>query len=193
MSIYPPSIAAICAELRFVGVCADASAIGRAASFECGVAVKVTLRIDLATKRIEEIRYETNGCGYVIAAGESIGGLFEGRKLNDLHGTDEIEWQLISAFPDLSHNRRHCVRISVDAFRNALAEYRSRCVEEFRGEKALICTCFSVDEDTIAAVVAREDVSAIDDVAAICNAGSGCGSCRMLIQEFIDGNESRNP
>jgi NifU-like protein len=74
----------------------------------------------------------------------------------------------------------------VAAFRAALAEYRSKVIEEFKGERALICTCFGVSEDTIIKTIERDAPTDISEVSAACKAGTGCGSCRMLIQELID-------
>jgi NifU-like protein involved in Fe-S cluster formation/bacterioferritin-associated ferredoxin len=186
MPIYPVAIAKRCAEQKHSGNCANASVVGRSASFECGTLIEIALRIEPESKSIEEVRYRTSGCGYMIAAGESIGRLFEQRRLSELHGKDEIDALLLSAFPELPLDRRHCVSLAVDAFRGALAEFRLRYIEEFRGEKALICTCFGVDEDTIGAILETDNVSNVEEVAAICNAGRGCGSCQMLIQEMID-------
>jgi NifU-like protein len=67
-----------------------------------------------------------------------------------------------------------------------MAEYRRHRIEEFQGEKALICTCFGVSEETIVNVIAENDLTDVDEVSGLCRAGSGCGSCRMLIAELID-------
>jgi len=67
-----------------------------------------------------------------------------------------------------------------------MAAYRERRVEEFQGEKALICTCFGVSEETIVTAISENSLSDVDQVVDLCRAGSGCGSCRMLIQELVD-------
>jgi NifU-like protein len=61
-------------------------------------------------------------------------------------------------------------------------------IEEFTGEKALICTCFGVSEETIERVIANNRCETVEEVSQKCNAGSGCGSCQPLIQEIIDSN-----
>jgi NifU-like protein len=68
----------------------------------------------------------------------------------------------------------------------ALAGYRARRVEEFSGEKALVCTCFGVSEETIERVVAEYEIETVEQVTDFCKAGGGCGTCQPLIQEILD-------
>jgi len=86
------------------------------------------------------------------------------------------------------HGRQHCFDLALEAFRSALADHRNRTIEEFRGEKALICTCFGVTEETIVGVI-EAGASDVSQVSAACNAGLGCGSCQMLIRELIDAHD----
>jgi NifU-like protein len=67
-----------------------------------------------------------------------------------------------------------------------MARYRELRIEEFVGEKALICTCFGVSEQAIIQSIEEYSLTDVEEVAGRCRAGSGCGSCRMLIQELID-------
>jgi NifU-like protein len=83
-------------------------------------------------------------------------------------------------------DRRQCADIAIEALHAAFAHLRSRRIEEFTGEKALICTCFGVSEETIETNIRVRHLKTVDDVADACNAGSGCGSCRMLIDEMLD-------
>jgi NifU-like protein len=70
--------------------------------------------------------------------------------------------------------------------RLGLADYRTYAIEEFRGERALICTCFGVSEESVQRYIEAEMPETVAEVTAACRAGGGCGSCRMLIQEMID-------
>jgi NifU-like protein len=85
-------------------------------------------------------------------------------------------------------DRRQCAGVVFEALHKALAEYRTLRLREFKGEEALICTCFGVSEETIVSVIESKGLSDVSQVADVCRAGSGCGSCRMLIQELIDIN-----
>lgn len=158
----------------------EANAAGRAVSFECGSLVAVSLRIG-GDAEIEEAGFKTSGCAYMIAAAESVCERINGRELRSLHLADgSID---IGTVPP---ERRQCIELVREAVASAFAEYRKSLISEYHGEAALICTCFGVTEDRIDAVLDDPAARDLASVAAACNAGSGCGSCRMLIQEMID-------
>lgn len=161
---------------------------GRAVSFECGSMVSIRLKVNTSTKTIEQIAFSSNGCGYMVAAAQSLVEAFENSNLKDLHGADRAQLRaviedLIGGFPK---PRKQCSDTTIEAFRSAIADHRKRIVDEFRGDVALICTCFGISEDRIVEAIRETQAVGTDDVARACNAGNGCGSCRMLIQELID-------
>jgi NifU-like protein len=186
MAIYPDRVVKILAGSRLSRACGEASSSGVSAAFECGGSARFWVSIQSATKTLENVDYAANGCGFMIAAAEVIARVARGRKLTELHGTSGLEATVMEQIGPIPDERNHCLQVSAAAFRNALAEYRSRTAEEFQGEKALICTCFGITEETVLAVIEETDASDPSEVSAACNAGSGCGSCRMLIQEMID-------
>lgn len=161
---------------------------GRAVSFECGSMVSIRLNVDTSTKTIEQIALSSSGCGYMVAAAQCIVEAFVGSNLKDLNGADSKQ---LSTFIEgvigvIPQPRKQCLETTIKAFRFAIADHRKRIVDEFRGEVALICTCFGVSEDRIIEAIRETHAVEADDVARVCNAGNGCGSCRMLIQELID-------
>jgi NifU-like protein len=183
MSFYPPKINEKFQAPNNAGTIENLDAKGTGASFVCGAAVRFYLQIDARNKQILEAKYKTNGCGFAIAAAEILADEISGRKLTELHGL-EI-WQ-----NDFDASRKHCAEIALDALHNALANFRLSQIEEFQGEKALICTCFGVSEESIETVIAENQIETVEEVGEVCNAGTGCGSCRFLIQEMIDIQES---
>jgi NifU-like protein len=82
--------------------------------------------------------------------------------------------------------REHCYLLAVDALRSALADHRRQLIDEYSGEKALICTCFGVSEETIEASIAARGLTEVDEVVQYCRAGGGCGSCLPIIREMLD-------
>ena len=124
----------------------------------------------------------------MVASAEVLATWLAGKQLGDLHGLreEELRETIIGDLGEFPAERIQCMTIVFDALRSALAEYRLRRVEEFAGEKALICTCFGVAEDTIVEAIEKNHLTEVEDVAVLCRAGSGCGSCRMLIAELID-------
>ena len=177
MPVYPLDIADAIREPRYGNTVRDANAVGAEGKFDCGCFVRVEMRIAVDSE-ICEIGYRTNGCGYMVAAAELLGSNLRGASLADLDG--ELE-----GWPN---GRSECSDVVVRAIKRAFADRRSRLVAEFRGETPLICTCFGVTEDTIEQFVRQKRTTTLDEVSEALRAGSGCGSCRMLIQEIIDAN-----
>lgn len=188
MSFYPPKIHERFAAPTHAGRVGDANAQGTSASFLCGSFVKISLLIDEQSSVIETAMFTTNGCGFMVAAAESLAAWLGGRQLVDLRGLreDELHAYIGRDLEEFPEERVQCMTVVFEALRSALAEYRIHLVEEFSGEKALICTCFGVTEDTIVDAIEKNHITEVDEVATICRAGSGCGSCRMLIAELID-------
>lgn len=188
MSFYPPAIHECFIAPTHAGNVDSANAQGTGASFLCGSFAKISLRIDEISGVIEIAKFTTNGCGFMVATAESFTRWLEGKHLADLHGLREEELieTIVENLGEFPHERVQCMTVIFEAVRYALAEYRLRRVEEFAGEKALICTCFGVAEDTIVEAIEKDHLTDVDAVTAVCRAGSGCGSCRMLIAELVD-------
>lgn len=188
MNFYPPEINQRFSAPKNVGKLENINAVGTGASFVCGAAVRFFLRIEKDTKEIFEAKFKTNGCGFTIASADVLAEKISGRKLTELHGLEreslqtEIEAEL-DRFPG---NRKHCLEICIEALQAALADFRAFQIEEFAGEKALICTCFGVSEEAIEKIIAENEIETVEDVTEISSAGGGCGSCQFLIQEMID-------
>jgi NifU-like protein len=188
VSFYPPKITQKFYAPERAGKASGANGVGTGASLVCGAFVRFYLRIDSSTKKIEEAKFKTSGCGYAIAAADVLASRIEGRKLTELHGLHENEFRAaieseLEKFPDA---RAHCLQICLDALHAAFADFRAFQLEEFAGEKALICTCFGVSEETIEKVIGENSLETVERVTDACHAGGGCGSCQFLIQEIID-------
>ena len=188
MSLYPPKIKerVIAAATAGTVDSPDASAIE--ASFVCGSFVSLSLKIDREAGEIVDAKYQTNGCGYMVAAAEVLSANLISRRLQDLRGADprELIGKLTADLGAFPNSRSHCESTVIDALRTALANYRQNLIDEFRGERALICTCFGIDEDTIESCIRQKGLTDVDEVTQHCRAGSGCGSCQPIIQEIID-------
>lgn len=157
----------------------------------CGCYVRLSLRIEPETKEIAEARFLTNGCGFMLAAADVLAEAITGKRLTELHGSldDEIAKLIEQELGRFPNWRAHCLQTAVEALHSAFADFRDRTLREFTGEKALICTCFGVSEETVENCIRENRLESVEDVARLCKAGSGCGSCQMLIQELIDANE----
>jgi NifU-like protein len=146
------------------------------------------LGLDVASNTVERVNYRTNGCGFMAAAAEVISAELSGKDIRKLHSLDEkwltgVVGESLGLFEE---GRDHCRSACIEAIRFAFEELRFRRLAESPGESPLICTCFGVDEETIVNLISGSDEASVDDVGQKINAGRGCGSCRMMIQELID-------
>lgn len=181
--IYPAPIARILDDLRLAGG-QDGTCLGTDANFSCGSVVRIGLVIDPQSRIVRNARFKTNGCGWMIASAEVICEFLDGKELAALHGLSDSE--MLNRLGPVELEREACVSASIAAAKAAFADFRSRQVEEFSGERALICTCFGVTEEQIETLINKNGLSTVEQVGRATNAGTGCGSCRMLIQEIID-------
>lgn len=188
MAIYPPRVNERFRFPRYAGRVQAANGVGTAASFECGCFVRISLAVEPLSRLIRLAGFQTNGCGFMTAAADLMAEILAGANLTELHALDENEFgrAVSESFGPLPAERMQCIDVVLEAARAALADHRSYLIEEFRGEKALICTCFGISEETIEAFISAKQPRTVEDVTAACRAGAGCGSCRMLIQEMID-------
>ena len=172
----------------FAGELAMARAQGVSASLTCGSFVRVFLAIDEETLVVTEAKYLSNGCGFAIAAAETVASSLIGKSLHVLNGfsSGDLDKVLNNEAGEFPPQREQCANLGFDALRAALADFRRVRVGEFNGESALICSCFGIDEKTIERAVETGSLETVSAVGAITNAGTGCGSCRSIIQEIID-------
>lgn len=185
---YPENISARFQAPRNIGGATGANAVGTSATFVCGAVLRLSLRIKKDTKEIVEAKFKTNGCGYLIASADVLTERIVGRKLNELHGLDQdiLQNGIEVELGHFENHRGHCLNLCLDTLQYAFADFRRVQIEEFTGEKALICTCFGVSEETIENLIEEKSLATVQDVTDACNAGGGCGSCQPLIQEIID-------
>ncbi|QQS32694.1 MAG: (2Fe-2S)-binding protein [Acidobacteriota bacterium] len=181
MGIYPQDIEDIIASCIHSGEPDRFDAVGVDANIRCGSWLRFALRIE--DGNISAIGYTSNGCGFMIAAAETLSRRIDGCALSELHGLDAVPVRTEDGKGTAS-DRPACSDAALSALRKALAEYREKAIAA-SGDKALACTCFSITIDTIEAAAAK-GADTLEKVQAECRAGGGCGSCRMLIQEIID-------
>jgi NifU-like protein involved in Fe-S cluster formation/bacterioferritin-associated ferredoxin len=188
VSFYPAKISERFCAPENVGRAEGTNAVGTNATFVCGAVIRYTLRIDSQTKEILEAKFKTNGCGYLIAAADVLAAKIKGKHLAELHGLDkqDLQSEIESRLGRFENHRQHCFDLSLETLQAAFADFRAAQLEEWTGEKALVCTCFGVAEETIERVVKDNSLGSVEDVTMMCNAGGGCGSCQPLIQEIID-------
>jgi NifU-like protein len=188
LSFYPPKIQASASEASRAGTVDSPDAVGTEASFVCGSFVTLSLEIDADGSQIVEAKYRSNGCGYAVAACETVALHLLSRRLQDLHGVrpDELVGEIEATLGIFPADREHCSRLVIGALRAVLAAYRSKLIDEYNGERALVCTCFGVDDETIENCIRENNLEDIEGIIDHCRAGGGCGSCQPVIREMLD-------
>lgn len=187
-SQYPDEVQARSISSEYARRNPESNIEGRFAALECGTYVSFLLEIDADRKSVRSAAFRSNGCGWMIAAADVLAERLNGRRFADLHGLEfsELARNVVDTLCEFPAARRHCLTTCIEAIKQAFGEFRRRQLEEFAGEKALICTCFGVSEDTIEKAIVSRRPMTVADVGALTRAGTGCGSCQFLIQELID-------
>lgn len=188
MGFYPKKVDERLSSVRHMRPVKDANCRGRDVSFECGSAISVELHIADEPASVITGCFRSNGCGYMIAAADVFLEYLRSRPLADLGSLSEQETGrvLFEGIGEIPAGRQQCADLALSAFRKALAGYRDSVVKEYQGDSPLVCSCFGVSEETVVNVIHSADDVSVESVGDLCRAGTGCGSCRMIIMEIID-------
>jgi NifU-like protein len=180
MSRVPESIADHFFHPRNVGDASEPSFVGRAASLECGAAIRVSIQID-ETHRISQAKFRATGCSTLVSFLSML--------------TEQVEYlppadaalvaQHPEALPQGQTENFQCAKLACDALLCAIREYSDAAREEWEGPESLICTCFCISENTIEREIRTKSLTTVSEVTRACSAGGGCGSCHPLIEELL--------
>lgn len=165
-----------------IGDIAEPCFVGRSASFQCGAALRLSLRIDEA-QRITQAKFKAAGCSSLVAAASLLTEAVTGKTSGE---AASLAQQPAKIANEIGSERTDCAALACDALVAAIREYSDSVRDEWEGDEALICTCFGVSERTIEHEVRSHSLANIEQVTRACNAGAGCRSCVPLIQDIID-------
>jgi len=169
---------------RNAGELADADAVGQVGSLVCGDSLKLSLKIDPQTERIDDVRFLTFGCGSAIASASALTELVKGRTLEEAARlTDDDIAEYLGGLPE---EKMHCSVMGVDALKAAIASYRGEPPPESKHvDHDMVCMCFGVTRKKIEDVVREHDLTSVDQVTHYTKAGGACGKCKDRIAEII--------
>jgi len=165
---------------RNVGDASEPSFVGRAASMQCGAAVRVSIQID-ELHRISDAKFKAAGCSLLVASLSMLTDRVKGIAPADAAIIAQAPANIVENSDYLS-----CAKLGCDALVAAIQKYSDAVRHEWNGDEALICTCFCVSERVIETEIAEKGLATVSEVIRACNAGGGCGSCHPLIQDIID-------
>ncbi len=107
---------------RNVGTLEDADGVGEVGNPVCGD--MMTFYIKVKDNRIEDIRFQTFGCGAAIAVSSMVSEMAKGKTLEE---ASKITNKMVAeALEGLPKQKLHCSNLGADALRKAIQDYRIR-------------------------------------------------------------------
>ena len=104
---------------RNVGVIEDANAVGEVGNAKCGDIMKMYLKIENGV--IEDVKFETFGCGSAIASSSMATELIKGKPVEEaMQLTNKAVAEALDGLPDY---KMHCSVLAEEAIQSALEDY----------------------------------------------------------------------
>ena len=105
---------------RNVGIIEDASGVGEVGNPVCGDIMKIYLKINDA-QVIEDVKFETFGCGSAIASSSMATELIKGASIEDaLKLTNKAVTEALDGLPP---HKLHCSVLAEEAIKSAVKDY----------------------------------------------------------------------
>jgi nitrogen fixation NifU-like protein len=107
---------------RNVGTIDDADGVGEVGNPLCGDMMTIYLKID--DERIEDIKFQTFGCGAAIAVSSMLTEMAKGKSLEEARKISNKD--VAEALEGLPKNKLHCSNLGADALHMAIQNYEDR-------------------------------------------------------------------
>ncbi|MFM6181367.1 MAG: Fe-S cluster assembly protein NifU [Dolichospermum sp.] len=159
-------------------------ATGEVGSIACGDALRLHLKVEEATDKILDARFQTFGCTSAIASSSALTEMVKGLTLDEaLQVTNKEIAAYLGGLPEA---KMHCSVMGQEALEAAIYNYRGIPLEAHDDEEGvLICSCFGITDAKIKKAVAQNNLFSAEQVTNYVKAGGGCGSCLAKIDDII--------
>ncbi len=105
---------------RNVGVIEDANGIGEVGNAKCGDIMKIYLKIE--NEMIEDVKFETFGCGSAIASSSMATELIKGKSVEEAMAlTNKAVAEALDGLPPV---KMHCSVLAEEAIKAAIDNYK---------------------------------------------------------------------
>lgn len=122
MALYSDTVMDHFRNPRNVGVIENPDGVGEVGNAKCGDIMKIYLKIQ--GERIEDVKFETFGCGSAIASSSMATEMIKGKSLKEaLELTNRAVAQALDGLPP---HKMHCSVLAEEAIKAAIEDYYSR-------------------------------------------------------------------
>ena len=122
MALYSEKVMEHFRNPRNVGVIEDANGIGEVGNAKCGDIMKMYLKIE--DDIIQDVKYETFGCGSAIASSSMATELIKGKPVSEaMKLTNKAVAEALDGLPAY---KMHCSVLAEEAIQSALEDYQNR-------------------------------------------------------------------
>ena len=119
MALYSEKVMDHFTHPRNVGVIENADGVGEVGNAKCGDIMKIYLKIK--NDIIEDVKFETFGCGSAIASSSMATEMIMGKSIYD--AMDLTNKAVAEALDGLPAHKMHCSVLAEEAIKNALKDY----------------------------------------------------------------------
>ncbi|UCF32221.1 MAG: Fe-S cluster assembly scaffold protein NifU [bacterium] len=107
---------------RNVGEIPDADGVGEVGNASCGDIMKIFLKVN--GEVIEDIKFQTFGCGSAIATSSMVTEMVKGKTLKEAESVTNKA--VAEALDGLPPQKMHCSNLAADALHAAIKDYREK-------------------------------------------------------------------
>ena len=122
MALYTETVMDHFAHPRNVGEIPDADGVGEVGNAKCGDIMKMYLKIK--DDRIEDVKFETFGCGSAIASSSMATELIKGKTIEEALAVTNK--QVVDALGGLPAYKLHCSVLAEESIKAAVKDYYDR-------------------------------------------------------------------